>query len=182
MESLKLDRPRTFLAPVDFSCMGYALPAAIGGSLANPDRSVVAIMGDGAFLMTGMELMTAAQLEAPVALFILRDRELTQIAQFQDTAFARRSSSDLPDFDLGMLCRGLQVPYLSIDDESELSDAIGKAQEALKHGPVVIEVRFDNSQRTYFTEGVLRTNFARLPWTDRIRFAARALGRRIEIP
>ncbi len=81
-----------------------------------------------------------------------------------------------------MLCRGLQVPYLSIDDESELSDAIGKAREALKHGPVVIEVRFDNSQRTYFTEGVLRTNFARLPWTDRIRFAARALGRRIEIP
>ena len=179
MECLKLDWPRSFLAPVDFSCMGYALPAAIGARLANPDKSVVAFMGDGAFLMTGLELMTAAQLRMPVVLFVLRDRELTQIAQFQDTAFARRSASDLPDFDLGMLCRGLQVHHLTIAEDNEIADQVREAREISSHGPVVVEVWLDNSQRTYFTQGVVRTNFGRLPWADRIRFVARALSRRV---
>ncbi|MCU0252231.1 MAG: thiamine pyrophosphate-dependent enzyme, partial [Vicinamibacterales bacterium] len=54
MEHLRLDRPGRFLAPVDFSCMGYSVPAAIGAALANPGRDVVAFAGDGAFLMTGL--------------------------------------------------------------------------------------------------------------------------------
>ena len=61
MEHLRLDGPGRFLAPVDYSCMGYAVPAAIGATLANPGRDVVALAGDGAFLMTGLELITAAR-------------------------------------------------------------------------------------------------------------------------
>lgn len=179
MESLKLDRPRSFLAPVDFSCMGYALPAAIGAGLANPDKNVVAFLGDGAFLMTGLELMTAAQLGVPVALFVFRDHELTQIAQFQDIAFAHRTASTLPDFDLGTLCRSLQVQHLTIADDGEIADGVDEAVRTSSQGPVVIEVRLDNRQRTYFTKGVVHTNFGRLSWTDRVRFVARALGRRI---
>ena len=45
--------------PTDFNCMGYAVPAAIGAKLANPERQVVSIVGDGAFLMTGLEILTA---------------------------------------------------------------------------------------------------------------------------
>jgi acetolactate synthase-1/2/3 large subunit len=178
MECLRLERPRRFLAPVDFSCMGYALPAAIGAALANPGTPAVAVMGDGAFLMTGLELLTAAQLEVPVALFVLRDRELTQIAQFQDTAFARRCASDLPDFDLSDLCRGLGVAHLAIATEADLDEGVARVREGLTQGPVVAEVVFDNTQRTYFTRGVVRTNFGRLPWSERLHFAARALGRR----
>ena len=48
------------LRPVDYSCMGYSVPAAIGAKLAAPDRAVIALAGDGAFLMTGLELITAA--------------------------------------------------------------------------------------------------------------------------
>jgi acetolactate synthase-1/2/3 large subunit len=178
-ECLRLDRPRSFLAPVDFSSMGYALPAAIGAKLVNPDRPVAAFMGDGAFLMTGLELMTAAQLNVPVALFVLRDHELTQIAQFQDTAFAHRSASDLPDFDLSGLCHGLHVRHMKISNDTEISEGVAEARAALSHGPVVVEVLIDNTQRTFFTSGVVRTNFGRLPWGDRIRFVARALGRRL---
>src|SRR4051812_29257867 len=50
---------RSFLAPVDYSCMGYSVPAAIGAKLACPNRPVAALAGDGAFLMTGLELITA---------------------------------------------------------------------------------------------------------------------------
>ena len=179
MECLRLDRPRSFLAPVDFSCMGYSLPAAIGAQLANPGHRVAAFMGDGAFLMTGLELMTASQLDVPIALFVLRDSELTQIAQFQDTAFAHRSASDLPDFDLSALCRGLHVRHVKITDDRDVRDGVAEACGALRDGPVVIEVLIDNTQRTFFTRGVVRTNFGRLPWGDRIHFVARALGRRL---
>lgn len=178
IECLRLERPGLFLAPVDFSCMGYALPAAIGAALANPDMQVVATMGDGAFLMTGLELMTAAQLKVPVALFVLRDRELTQIAQFQDTAFAHRSASDLPDFELGSLCAGVGVQFLSITQDQDLENTIAEARNRLSDGPIVVEVAIDNTQRTFFTQGVVRTNFGRLSWGERLHFVARALGRR----
>ena len=91
VEALRLDRPGKLLAPVDYSCMGYSVPAAIGAKLAMPAAPVIALVGDGAFLMTGLELLTAATLRIPAAFFILRDRELAQIAQFQSVAFGRKS-------------------------------------------------------------------------------------------
>src|SRR5262249_40701147 len=103
MESLSLERPGKLLAPVDYSCMGYAVPAAIAAQLAKPDVPVVALPGDGAFLMTGLELLTTAREPAPVATFILRDRELAQIAQFQKTAFGRKTATALPAYDVASL-------------------------------------------------------------------------------
>jgi acetolactate synthase-1/2/3 large subunit len=178
-EVLRLDVPGRFLAPVDFSAMGYALPAAIGAALSRPEGRTVAFMGDGAFLMTGLELMTAMQQNARLLLFVLRDRELTQIAQFQDTAFARRSASDLPDFDLPLLCRSLGVPCIQLSSADALPDVLGEAFAAAESGPVVVEVAFDNQHRSYFTRGVVKTNFGRLPWLDRLRFVTRAVARRV---
>ncbi len=60
MEHLRLEKSGCFIGPIDFSCMGYSVPAAIGAKLANPRRPVVAIAGDGALLMTGLELLTAS--------------------------------------------------------------------------------------------------------------------------
>ncbi len=91
MECLRLRHPRSFLAPVDYSCMGYAVPAALGAALACPDRQVISLAGDGAFLMTGLELLTARQLNLPVMVLVLRDRELAQIAQFQQVALGRKT-------------------------------------------------------------------------------------------
>jgi acetolactate synthase-1/2/3 large subunit len=178
-EVLRLDAPGRFLAPVDFSAMGYALPAAIGAALSLHDRRVVAFMGDGAFLMTGLELMTATQQKARLVLFVLRDRELTQIAQFQDTAFARRTASDLPDFNLPVLCSALGVPCIQLESADAMPEALRKAFAAAERGPVVVEVALDNHHRSYFTRGVVKTNFGRLPWLDRLRFVARAVARRV---
>ncbi len=180
MECLRLPRPASFLAPVDYSCMGYAVPAAIGAALACPERPVAALAGDGAFLMTGLELLTAAQLEVPVLVVVLRDRELAQIAQFQQTVFARKSCSQLPDYDLAALCRGVGVEHLPLDRNADLESVLQQARTATQQRrPVVVEVAIDYSQPTYFTRGVVRTNFARLPWRDRLRFIMRALERRM---
>jgi len=180
IECLRLQYPRSFLAPIDYSCMGYAVPAALGAALACPHRPVVSLAGDGAFLMTGLELLTAAQLHLPVMVLVLRDRELAQIAQFQEIALGRKSCSELPDYDLAGICRGVGVEHLSLARNADVEVTLGKALAVTHSGnPVVVEVAIDYSEKTYFTRGVVRTNLGRLPWPDRIRYVLRALGRRL---
>jgi acetolactate synthase-1/2/3 large subunit len=70
-ELFEVRGPRTFVSPTDFNSMGYAVPAAIGAKLANPGRRVVSIVGDGAFLMTGLETITATSLGLGIAYFVL---------------------------------------------------------------------------------------------------------------
>jgi len=180
MENLRLDRPGQFLAPVDYSCMGYAVPAAIGASLGRPDAPVVALAGDGAFLMTGLELLTAAHLELPVAVFVLRDRTLAQIAQFQDAAFGRRSASELPDFHVGSIAEAVGVEWLPLDRDDEIEKVVADARATTRSGrPVLVDVAIDYSEKSWFTRGVVRTTLLRMPWAERIRFVARALAGRL---
>jgi len=180
MECLRLDGAGKFLAPVDYSCMGYSVPAAIGAKLARPEAPVIALAGDGAFLMTGLELLTAAHEGIAVAVFVLRDRELAQIAQFQDVALNRKTCSELPDYDLSAICRGVGVECLTLERNADVADAIASVVRVMALGkPVVVDVAIDYSQKTYFTQGVVKTNLRRLPWRDRLRFVGRAIGRRI---
>ncbi len=112
MEHLRLERPGRFLAPVDFSCMGYSVPAAIGAALANPGRDVVALAGDGAFLMTGLELATAASYGAGVVVCLLRDGELAQIAQFQRTTMADTVNSTVVSYDVKAFAQTTGAAYV----------------------------------------------------------------------
>jgi len=181
VECLRLRQPRSFLAPVDYSCMGYAVPAALGAALACPDRPVVALAGDGAFLMTGLELLTAAQLDLPVVVLLLRDRELAQIAQFQQTALGRKACSELPDIDVEAFARTVGAQYLSISRNGEIGSILQQAKTlAAARRPVLVEVAIDYSRKTYFTEGVVRVNLGRLPWPDRLRMISRAIWRRLQ--
>jgi acetolactate synthase-1/2/3 large subunit len=160
--------------------MGYSVPAAIGAKLACPDTPCVALAGDGAFLMTGLELLTAASLDVAIAVVVLRDHELAQIAQFQSLALGRKSASRLPNYDLEQLSGGLGVQYLRLDRDVEITDVIDQAAGITERGgPVVIDVAIDYAEKTYFTRGVVKTNFGRLPWNDRVRFVLRALSRRL---
>ncbi len=179
MEALTLEKPGQLLAPVDYSCMGYSVPAAIGAKLARPDRPVVALPGDGALLMTGLELLTAASHGVAVAVFVLRDRELAQIAQFQRTAFNRKAASVLPDYDVASLAEAVGIEWLRLDTDDQIAEVVAEAKAVTAAGrPIVVDVAIDYSRATYFTRGVVKTNLGRLPLKDRLRFIARAVGRR----
>jgi acetolactate synthase I/II/III large subunit len=180
MEHLRLDEPRSFIAPVDYSCMGYAVPAAIGAKLANPDRDVVALAGDGALLMTGLELLTAAHLGVAPVVCVLRDGELGQIAQFQRTALDRDTCSVLPPYRIKSFAGAVGAEYLRAARDTDLIQVLGRALAASREGRVVmIEVDIDYSTRTYFTRGVVATNLRRLPLGDRLRMLARAASRHL---
>lgn len=180
MECLRLERPGKFLAPVDYSCMGYAVPAALGAKFARPDCPVVALAGDGALLMTGLELLTAVQQRLGVAVIVLRDRELAQISQFQATALNRKTASELADYDAGGIAQALGVEALSLEHDGDIAAVLRRVREITTAGrPVLVDVAIDYSRRTYFTAGVVKTNLLRLPWPDRLRFIGRALKRRV---
>jgi acetolactate synthase-1/2/3 large subunit len=178
-EALRLDAPQSFLAPVDFSCMGYAIPTAIGAALGCPGRQVVALEGDGALMMSAFELVTAVHHHLPLLVVVLRDRELGQISQFQRKGFAHEVASILPDYDLAALCAGFGVRHLAVSSNGDIDVAIEAARSLGESGaPVLLEVMIDYSRPTFFSRGVIATNFRRLCWPDRLRFAARVLGRR----
>jgi acetolactate synthase-1/2/3 large subunit len=180
VEMLQLERPGQLLAPVDYSCMGYAVPAALGAKLARPECPVVALAGDGAFLMTGLELLTAAHLGAAVAVFVLRDRALAQIAQFQGVALNRKTLSVLPDFDVAPLAAALGVECLRLERDAEIPAVLQRVAAVTGAGrPVVVDTAIDYAEKTYFTRGVVRTTFGRLPWAERLRYVARAIARRV---
>ena len=180
METLRLPGPRQFLAPVDYSCMGYSVPAAVGAKLAAPDRPVVALAGDGAYLMTGLEVLTARQYRLPIAIFVLRDEELAQISQFQETALSRKTASEVHDYDLCGLAVGFGVECLQLRTDGEISGVLDRVASSLADGrPVLVDVAIDYSRKTYFTRGVVKTNLMRLAWKDRLRFVGRAVGRKL---
>ena len=179
MECLRLEEPGRFLAPVDYSCMGYAVPAALGAKLAKPESPVVALAGDGAFLMTGLELLTAAKEGLGVVVLVLRDRELAQIAQFQETAMNRKTASRVHDYDVGGLATGMGIPALSLDRDDDVESVLVEADRIAGQGtPVLVDVAIDYGRKTYFTRGVVKTNLHRLPLKDQVRFVGRAVVRR----
>ena len=82
--------------------------------------------------MTGLELLTARHLEVAVVVVVLRDRRLAQIAQFQDTAYAHRTASEIADFDLGTLCRGMGIDHLMLARDVDVPAVLEKAK-AIHH-------------------------------------------------
>src|SRR5207248_6449392 len=82
--------PRTFLHPAGFVSMGYGLPAALGAKAAFPERTVVAVAGDGCFLMSGMELATAVQENLPIIVVLISDGSLSLIKAIQHRRYENR--------------------------------------------------------------------------------------------
>ncbi|MGD8441239.1 MAG: thiamine pyrophosphate-binding protein [Holophagae bacterium] len=179
-EHLRLNHPRCFIGPIDFSCMGYSVPASIGAAFANPDRDVVALAGDGAFLMTGLEALTAATYGAAPLMCVLRDGKHGLIAEFQKVPLNRESCSVLPDYKLQALAEAVGCRYFRVLRDAELDGVISSALQLVrKRTPVIVEVAIDYSDRTYFSRGVVATNFWRFSWSERLRMLGRAVLRRV---
>ena len=167
------------ILPTDFNCMGYAVPAAIGAKLANPGREVFAIVGDGAFLMTCMEIVTARALGLGLIFFVFHDGELSQIAQAQQIPMNRKTCSVLGDFDAAGVAQATGAAFVAIADDAGLVAGIAEARRLASAGnPVIVDVRIDYSRRTAFTDGVVKTNFKRLPFGVKLRMLGRIVARK----
>ena len=99
---IKFNNPYSILTSGGAGTMGFGLPAAIGAQVANPDKKVLAIVGEGGFQMTFQELMMVKEYNLPVKIFIINNSYLGMVRQWQELFNDRRYSSvDLsynPDF------------------------------------------------------------------------------------
>jgi len=115
------------------------VPAALGAQAAWPGRKVVAVVGDGGFLMSGMELATAVQERLPVVVVLVNDGCLTLIKATQQHRYGGRFIGvDLHNPDFGLLARSFGVRYARADEgrfEAELGAALAADE------PALIEVR-----------------------------------------
>jgi len=143
---IKYERPNSWLNSGGAGTMGYAVPAAMGAKVAEPDRVVWAIDGDGCFQMTNQELATCAINGIPIKVAIINNSSLGMVRQWQTLFYdGRHSHTDLntghgtvriPDF--VMLAEAYGCLALRVEREDQIDDAIRTAL-ATNDRPVVID-------------------------------------------
>lgn len=179
-ELMPIHAPKSVILPTDFNCMGYAVPAAIGAKLAWPERMVQAVVGDGAFLMTCMEMLTATSNGLGLVYYVFNDGHLSQIAQAQEIPYNRKPCTALGPVNLQGVALATGAAYVAMGDNAAIEGALAQAIELARSGrPVVVDVKIDYSRRTAFTEGAVKTNFQRFPLDQKLRTLGRAFTRRI---
>jgi len=177
---VRMKKNQRLYCPTDFNCMGYCVPAAIGAKMTHPRRQVIGIIGDGAFLMTGMETLTAAHRGLGIAYFVFRDGELSQISQGQEIPYNRKTCTILGEFNLEGMAVACRAAYFELNKNEDLGEIILKALQISANGkPVIVDVNIDYSKRTRFTQGVVKTVLKRFPPGDKARFIGRALLRKV---
>jgi acetolactate synthase I/II/III large subunit len=133
--------PRGLLFPSDYQSMGFGLPAAIGAKLAAPDRPVVAVLGDGGFAMSGLELLTAVREGIALTVIVFNDGQLNRIRLEQFAAYGRTSSVRLSNPDFETFASSVGANYALVD---------GNPESMLRHcverrGVTLVELRLGDS-------------------------------------
>jgi len=132
-------QPRTFIYPSGFGTMGFGFPTALGAKVAWPQREVVAICGDGGFMVAGQELATAVQHQINLPVLIFNDRGYGVLRETQDIEFSgRRIGVDLLTPDFVKLAEAFGATGERIEQLDELGPALKNALQAQK--PALIEV------------------------------------------
>ena len=120
--------------------MGLGVPAAVAAALREPGRQVVALIGDGGFLMTGNELATAVKEGARICLIVSNNGAYGTIRLHQEKKFPGRTiATDLSNPDFAALAQAFGATGLTIETPDQAAGVIDQALAA--DGPVVVDVR-----------------------------------------
>ena len=116
-----VDRPRSFLTSGSLGTMGFGLPAAIGAALANQDKRVVCISGDGSIMMNIQELATLRELNLGVTVIVLQNGTLGMVYQQQKYLFDKNYSASVFDQnpDLLAIAAGFGIETVDADTDPE---------------------------------------------------------------
>lgn len=142
--------PNSCIISNGFAAMGIAVPGAIAAKLSFPERRVVAVTGDGGFLMNSQELETAVRLALPLVVLVWRDNGYGVIRWKQQLRFGRTSAVEFGNPDLVQYARSFGAIGYRVAEPSELRPVL---EEALKSKvPVVIDCPVDYAENLRLTE------------------------------
>jgi acetolactate synthase-1/2/3 large subunit len=138
-------RPHSHISSGGLGTMGFAVPAAMGAALGNPDAETWALAGDGGFQMTSQELMTLAADRIPVKIAVLDNKKLGMIRQWQEIVYGGNyHSSHLPGPDFCKLADAYGIPSWKVTSPEKVDDAIRAAQAT--DGPALIWFEIEEEQ------------------------------------
>ena len=144
------EEPNACIISNGFAAMGIGVPGAIAAKLLFPERRVVAVTGDGGFLMNSQELETAVRLGLPLVILVWRDDGYGVIRWKQQLRFGRTSSVDFGNPDLVRYAESFGAAGYRVNDPSELRSVL---VDALKSPvPAVIDCPVDYAENLRLTE------------------------------
>jgi acetolactate synthase-1/2/3 large subunit len=142
--------PNTVIISNGFAAMGISVPGAIAASLVHPDRRVVALTGDGAFLMNSQELETAKRVGARITVVVWRDDGYGLIGWKQQREFGRTFAVDFGNPDLVAYAQSFGIPGFRPASAEDLYPTLNRALAV--PGPSVVDVPIDYAENARLTE------------------------------
>lgn len=144
------DEPNTCLISNGFCSMGFALPGAIAAKLVDPSKNVVAVCGDGGFLMNVQEMETAVRLGTDIVVLLWQDDEYGLIKWKQEAQFGRHTDLSFGNPDFEQLAQAFGWAGFRCDDATDLHSTLEKALAAGK--PALVTIPIDYRENALLTE------------------------------
>jgi acetolactate synthase-1/2/3 large subunit len=142
-------RPHTLITSGGLGTMGFGVPAAIGAKMGRPEEEVWAIVGDGGFQMTMMELATAVQERVRVNIAIINNGFLGMVRQWQEFFYeGRYNQTPMFNPDFCRLADAYGIPSFRIKRRDELAQAV-RAARSLEEGPALLEFVVEKEDIVY---------------------------------
>lgn len=145
----KYPKPRTLLTSGGLGTMGYGLGAAIGAKVANPDKTVINIAGDGCFRMNMNEIATAARYNIPVIQVVINNHVLGMVRQWQTLFYEKRYSATVLNdaVDFVKLAEAMGAVGMRVTKKEELTPSLEKALSLGR--PVVLDCVIDCDDKVF---------------------------------
>ena len=137
--------PNTCIVPNGFCSMGFALPAAIAAQLVDPSHKIVAMCGDGGFLMNVQEIETAVRLRLPIIVIVWCDYDYGMISLKQIYEFGRSAFTKFNNPNFVKLAESFGAIGYNVRSTEEFSKVLEKAKVS-KSSPVIISIDVDYSR------------------------------------
>lgn len=148
-QHLRFNSPRLWQSSSGLGSMGFGLPAAVGAKFACPDKTVMAIVGDGGFMMSLPELGTIAANQLPVKIIVMNNNTLGMVRQWQQLFYDKRYSEvDVASFpDASLLAAAFGIAGGSVADPADLDEALAHAFG--EPGPYLLNVQVTPEECVY---------------------------------
>ncbi|MEJ2260823.1 MAG: acetolactate synthase large subunit [Nitrosopumilaceae archaeon] len=137
--------PNTCLIPNGFASMGFALPGAIGAKLVYPNKTIVAMTGDGGFLMNVQEIETAVRLKLPIIVVVWVDNDFNLISLKETHEFGKSVFTKFGNPNFVQLAESFGAIGIHIKSTEEFSKVLEKAK-TITDKPVIIAIDVDYSR------------------------------------
>jgi len=144
-----VDRPENHISSSGLGTMGFGIPAAVGAKVARPDDMVIAVSGDGSFMMNVQELGTIKRKKLPVKILLIDNQRLGMVRQWQKLFFDGRYSetilTDNPDF--VTLASAFDIPGETISTKSQIQGALKRLLES--EGAYLLHVSISEEENVW---------------------------------